>query len=593
MVKKISGSILYTLLLVLSVTVLLLTVVRSQKLDAETCTAVVFDGEYSQANGPWLPLDSQTALSSLKGDVVLRGHFRSDIPDGETMNVYLNHVDYCLLVDGHEIHRSDSHTSLQLPDACSAHWESFRSPAISAAANVELHLHNPHSCGDAGAYLDLLNNIYVGSPSLLPETLFPQSILLRGMALLVCGLSLAILGVAAAFAMMKLHAASQLLSLGLISLCMSGYLGLDNIDASLLLSSHVFTTYGELLCLIVALLELNRFLSHHLLHSQRTAAIAFTLHAAAVTVLLVVCLLGLVSLYDLLSVWSSMQLVLCPILMACCIYETVALRHCRLNTAAAFLLLCCTMVELFGTFFPRYPSGLPVKVVFLVLFFIMLVRCIKYIAVDRSQAIRTEELQNQLHNSTIVLANSQIRTHFVFNVLNAISGLCKYDPAKADDAIVRFSRFLRSNIDIMQAETPVPFPASLQHVENYVSLEQIRFGESLQFITDIQVDNFVLPPLILQPLVENAIKHGITARPQGGTVTLQTLRQDGHVLIRISDDGVGFDPTQPVSERSVGLQNIRFRLQHMVNGTLDIESAPGQGTVCTISIPEKEAMTCM
>lgn len=591
--KKTSEPILYTLLVVLSVAVLLLTVVRSQKPDTEICTAVVFAGEYSQANGPWQPLDSRTPLSALKGDVVLRGHFRADIPDGEMVSVYLNHVDYCLLVDGHEIHRSDSHTSLQLPDACSAHWESFRSPAISAAANVELHLHNPHSCGDAGAYLDLLNNIYIGSPSLLPETLFPQSILLRSMALLVGGLSLAILGVAAAFAMMKLPAASQLWSLGLISLCMSGYLGLDNIDASLLLSSHVFTTYGELLCLIVALLELNRFLSHHLQHGRRAAVIAFTLHAAAVTILLAVCLLGLASLYDLLSVWSSMQLVLCPILMTCCVCEAVALRHCRLNTVAAFLLLCCTMIELFGTFFPRYPSGLPVKLVFLVLFFIMLVRCIKYIAVDRSQAIRAEELQNQLRNSSIALATGQIRTHFVFNVLNAISGLCKYDPAKADDAIVRFSRYLRSNIDIMQAETLVPFPASLQHVENYVSLEQIRFGDSLRFVTDIQVDDFLLPPLVLQPLVENAIKHGITSQSQGGTVTLQTLRQDGHILIRISDDGVGFDPTQAADEGSIALQNIHFRLQHMVNGTLHIESTPGQGTVCTVSIPEKEATPCM
>ena len=103
----------------------------------------------------------------------------------------------------------------------------------------------------------------------------------------------------------------------------------------------------------------------------------------------------------------------------------------------------------------------------------------------------------------------------------------------------------------------------------------------------------MLPPLVLQPLVENAIKHGITSQSQGGTVTLQTLRQDGHVLIRISDDGVGFDPTQAADEGSIGLQNIHFRLQHMVNGTLHIESTPGQGTVCTVSIPEKEATPCM
>ena len=288
-----------------------------------------------------------------------------------------------------------------------------------------------------------------------------------------------------------------------------------------------------------------------------------------------------------------MQLVLCPALMGCCIYEWVSLRgEYRWGVVSAFLLLVCTVTELLGTFFPGYPNGLPVKLTFLILFVVILVRCIKSIVIDHRQAIRTEQLQTQLLNNSVILALSQIRTHFIFNVLNAISGMCKYDPEKADQTVVRFSRYLRSNVDVMHSDQPVLFEAALRHVEDYVALEQIRFGEKLRFVTDIEVEEFQMPPLILQPLVENAIRHGIMPRPTGGTVTLCTRLEKGHVLITVSDDGVGYDPAAPVREQAVGLENVRYRLQHMARGTLHIESKPGRGTVCTVSIPEEEAIPC-
>lgn len=594
MLKKYWKLIFYTSLVFLTFLVLLVIVLRSQKPETDTCIQLTFQGEYSQAGGPWLPLEEKTSISSLNGDVVLRGRFSANIPAGATLNIYLNHVDYCLLVNGVEVHRSDSHSSMRLPDACSAHWEDFRAPAIATTDEVELRLQNPHSCGDSGAFLDLLDNLYMGPASMLPATLSHQSLFFRCMALLIGGLSLAVLGVALAFTLVQLPTTSMMWSLGLISLCMAGYLGLDNIDASLLLSSHVFTTYGELLCLILALLELNRFLSHHLSSgSRKVAALALYLHSATVTVLLLICLFGFVSLYDLLSVWSTAQLILCPTLLGCCIFEVISLRSCRSSIVAAFLLLVCTMAELFGTFFPRYPSGLPVKVTFLLLFFIMLVRCIRHIATDHRKAIHAEQLQTQLQSNSILLANSQIRTHFIFNLLNAISGMCKYDPEKADQTVVRFARYLRTNIDMIQADELAPFPTTLRYVEDYVALEQVRFGSKLRFVTSIAAEDFLFPPLILQPLVENAIKHGITAQPHGGTVTLETLWQDGNIIIRVSDDGVGFDPAQDGDPRSVALQNIRFRLKTMVNGKLDIRSAPGCGTTCTITIPEKEVMSCL
>ena len=203
------------------------------------------------------------------------------------------------------------------------------------------------------------------------------------------------------------------------------------------------------------------------------------------------------------------------------------------------------------------------------------------------------EKENQLMQSRLTTMQSQIRSHFIFNILNAISGMCKYDPEKADQTVVCFARYLRTNIDIMQDEQKVTFRSALRHLEDYVALEQIRFGDHIRFVTQIYVENFMIPPLVLQPIVENAIKHGLTPKSNGGTVRLRTWTVNDEVWIEIRDDGVGFNVDAVSSERSVGLKNVRFRLEQLMQGRMMINSTPGKGTVVTIAIPREEPDQCM
>ncbi len=198
----------------------------------------------------------------------------------------------------------------------------------------------------------------------------------------------------------------------------------------------------------------------------------------------------------------------------------------------------------------------------------------------------------KLADSRFAMMMSQIRSHFIFNILNAISGMCKYDPEKADRTIVHFARFLRSNIDIMQDNDLVHFHNALRHLEDYIALEQVRYGDKIQFKTDITEDDFMLPPLVMQPIVENSIKHGIVSKTNGGTITLRTSKDDDNIYITIEDDGIGYDDSLDISEKSIGLRNIRFRLQYMINGSLKIESAVNIGTKTIITIPRKEAEKC-
>jgi sensor histidine kinase YesM len=130
----------------------------------------------------------------------------------------------------------------------------------------------------------------------------------------------------------------------------------------------------------------------------------------------------------------------------------------------------------------------------------------------------------------------------------------------------------------------------LGHAEDYVALEQVRFGDGIRFELDLEVEEFKLPPLLVQPLVENAIRHGILPRHEGGTVTLRTRLEGDHVRIDVQDDGVGFDPEAPGRKESVGMQNVRFRLENIARGRMEIQSAPGQGTTVSLFIPREECM---
>ena len=267
-----------------------------------------------------------------------------------------------------------------------------------------------------------------------------------------------------------------------------------------------------------------------------------------------------------------------------CEYRTCSKRK-KVFPVSCMALLACVIMELVDAYTGWWTSGIVVKVVFILLFIFHIVEAVILIIDHQKDSEKAKELEKELRNSRIVLAMSQIRTHFVFNFLTAISGLCGYDPEKADQALITFSRYLRSNIDIMQEDEPELFSRSLEQLEDYIALEQLRFGDRIQFVTDLEVTGFKLPPLILQPIVENAIKHGLFPKTEGGTILLFTRMEGDNIMITVTDDGVGFDTKAPHREGAVGLDNVRFRLEHMVNGTMNIESSPGKGTTVTMVIP--------
>lgn len=200
------------------------------------------------------------------------------------------------------------------------------------------------------------------------------------------------------------------------------------------------------------------------------------------------------------------------------------------------------------------------------------------------------ELEKELQLSRAQLMTSQIQPHFIYNTLHSIQALIKCDPEEAYRMVQHFSTYLRAELSLMNEQTVIPFSQELRHIRAYTEIEQIRFGERLQLVYDIETTDFVVPPLSVQPLVENAIKHGICRKIQGGTVWVKSRKTETGQEIEILDDGVGFDTADLPDEKSdsYGIRNIRYRVEQICGGELMIESCPGKGCRVLLKIPGED-----
>ena len=214
---------------------------------------------------------------------------------------------------------------------------------------------------------------------------------------------------------------------------------------------------------------------------------------------------------------------------------------------------------------------------------------ILFIIVQGEREQEKEKAELELANMRVINIMSQIQPHFIYNVLTSIYYLVDNEPERAKEAIDIFSRYLRLSIDAVAAPRIITLKEEVQYCKLYLGLEKLRYEDRLNVEYDILDDTFMVPRFGIQPLVENAVKHGISKKKNGGTVTISSRSDDKYNYVIIQDTGVGFDTTRPYNDETnhIGVENISFRLKRFVDGELLIESEPGEGTVCTIRIPKK------
>lgn len=205
-------------------------------------------------------------------------------------------------------------------------------------------------------------------------------------------------------------------------------------------------------------------------------------------------------------------------------------------------------------------------------------------------ASEKERAEKELYEAQVSVMVSQIQPHFMYNALSSIAMMCELDPEKAQEATVAFADYLRGNMDSLKQKEPVPFEKELSHLKNYLAIEKMRFGRKLNIKYDIQTSEFVLPALSIQPLVENAVKHGVGQKKKGGTVTIATRETEDAFEVIVSDDGVGFDVNAPKKKdgRShVGMENTRKRLKDLCGAEVITTSVIGEGTTTRVILPKE------
>ncbi|HEY1659783.1 MAG TPA: histidine kinase [Candidatus Sulfotelmatobacter sp.] len=206
--------------------------------------------------------------------------------------------------------------------------------------------------------------------------------------------------------------------------------------------------------------------------------------------------------------------------------------------------------------------------------------------------IKLEEQERLLLHSRMEALKNQINPHFLFNTLNSISSLVRFDPETAREVISKLATILRRMLS--STEAFVPLREEVEFIDNYLDIEVVRFGDKLRVVKELAPESLdvMVPAMILQPLVENSIKHGLASKVEGGSIYLRSRLSDSSVVIEVEDDGVGMVASQVFetaqSPRSgIGMANVSERLEVLYGDTaqMTIDSREGKGTLVRIRLP--------
>ncbi len=208
---------------------------------------------------------------------------------------------------------------------------------------------------------------------------------------------------------------------------------------------------------------------------------------------------------------------------------------------------------------------------------------------------KLEAQQLRLNEARLAALTSQINPHFLFNTLNSVSSLIRSNPEQARNVVYKLSSILRRLL--RKTDNLTPLREELAFIDNYMSIEMVRFGEKLRFIKEIEPETLdrLVPSMLLQPIIENSIRHGLSSKVEGGMIRVRTWLADGKLQLMVEDDGVGIPETRLATlfEQGIGVSNVNERLKVLFGQDyrMWIDSKPGEGTRTGIEIPEVQVVS--
>ena len=589
--------------ILLAIVCLVLVVKNDNQASMPVPMGLTFTGEYSYDGDNWYTYSEDSDMSALDGDITVKGHFDTDIPKGAILNFYCNHIGVSMYVNGEQVYM-DAPTEIRnygidlMPSMCGKRWGQMLCPEITVEDEVEFHFINYHKYGNKEAYKELLTTCLLAPldktvlEAYLKPYITPFEII--GTALLIVGIML--LGASAYATALKSKMANRLFKTGIMTLFVGGYTVLDMVMVYFTDELLVMRTYGAQLCLMLGVYFLGLNICDIITEKYKKAA-EMVMGASGIINLFVIAaaISGKVLLYDTRIVWECSQCVVSLLLIMLCLLELKKEKKKRTELITYVLIYTAILLDFIGVGYHMFYSGICFKVAFVVMLLVILLRGIKQVVMEHQASIKNKQMKAELENSRITVMLSQIQPHFLYNSLTSVMDLCDRNPKQAKAAIADFADYLRGNLSSLKTENLISFEAELEHIEKYLRLEKLRFEDELEVVYDIQAQDFMLPALSVQPLVENAVKHGVGQKIGGGTVIIHTTETENEYIICVTDDGVGFTEGEYADDGGthVGIENIKKRLDMMINARLEMESKKGIGTKACIFIPKRRDETCI
>ncbi len=578
-------------LIIAIMTFSIIAIIKESAEKKEAIKCLTLQGEYSINDGKWQMLTAETQLR-LKdyGTVKLRGHLSEEVGQGEMLMFKLNNLLCNLQVDGTTIYESHLEQNQNVIQSFGEKWIIIAVPQISESDLIEVELQSIYKNTNKIQFNDFLKKIYAGSA----EGLLQEILVRNRMGLFVSIMTLTIGMVAYLITIIlqimksTINESSRYLSkfvfvCGLWFLVKNEVIVLSFHNATILSYLDIMCQYGIIIFGLEYAISLCKDLRKKWLEACHFLALIY------VVIVTTIQLMTRVDYQSFMFIGITLNVVFILSILVCILYEGM---HTREEEIKRLLLLSISVLIGGIAEAVNYTSGrFPVSYLFSCCFGIFAVAQLSAYILQMKRAseaiAKSYEMENELIQSRISIMLSQIQPHFLYNSLSAIKYLCDKDPKLAGKAVEHFSFFLRGNLDSLKSTARITFQKEMEHVNNYLYLEKLRFGERLTIFYDIQEEHFMIPTLTIQPIVENAVRYGVTMKEEGGSVTIATRKEGEEIIIIIEDDGVGFDinAKTDASRNHIGMENVRNRIRIQSKGDIIFKSIPGVGTYVEIRIP--------
>ena len=590
-------------ILLLAVLLLWYGTAHSNQAVSAIAAQVYFDGEYQIADGPWQKIVEGEHISATKGDVTLRGNFHMLTPDGEYVGIYrgdlpiaffANHISLAICEGDQEPFLMDYENPMYGDSACGVVWNAYMLTS-SSEETIELRIHNPHSFGNENAIDEMLANMALWSGIDFEKGILDSGAPQRNTGLFFAIISLAILGIALFATLIHIKNSQLFWLVGLVFLFAGIYFTYSADGVFFWKESVISNTTILGSAMMLYMFFLSMAIVYFLTATKKVGSIAVACLGAVDGLMLVLPILTKLYFYDTWPYWIGAQLIVNCVLIGCLLREVFRTQKTsKWIYMGALLPMLAFGVDVVMTGLGIWEGGAVSGNIFVILFVVFMVVVLRIIPRGINAAAKAKELETekmalnaQLTETRVSTMMSQIRPHFIYNTLGSIEQLCIIDPPKARELVHNFAKYLRGNFRELDNPKPILMSQEMEHVRHYISIENVRFPD-MTFLFDMDSNDFLIPALTIQPIVENAIKHGLMKLPRGGTIHVVSYETDTHYCVSVKDDGVGFDTGELMDNRKhVGIRNIRERLKAMVNGTLEIESTIGVGTRVLITIPKE------